>query len=428
MNPERDSEGLLGPYRVLDLTDEKGFLAGKLMGDLGADVIKVEPAGGHPARNIGPFYKDTPHPEKSLYWYAFNLNKRGITLNLKTEDGKGIFKKLVKTADFVIESFEPGFMNSLGLGYEALSQVNPGIIVTAVTPFGQDGPYSRYKTTDLINFAMGGHMYLNGDDDRPPVRITFPVTYCHAGAEAAAASTMALYHRNLTGEGQFIDVSIQECIVWTLMNTTVTWDLNRRNVTRGGALRRNPATGTVSRSVWPCKDGYVTFGLMGGGGAGQRTGNIRAIQALVAWIASEGMASETLQNKDWGTFDARMVGQEDYDALAKEFLTFFKTKTVNELYDRAVKDRMMIAPVCSAKDIIESPQLAARGYWVEMEHPELGTTIIYPSAFVKLWGGVPEPKIQRRAPLIGEHNGEIYEGELGLSKGELAVLKERGVI
>jgi len=163
-------EQLLGSYRVLDLSDEKGMFCGKFLGDFGADVIKIEPPGGSPARNIGPFYHDIPDPEKSLFWFAYNSSKRGITLNIETSDGQEIFKRLVKTADFIVETFTPGYMESLGLGYDTMNRINPRIIVCSITPFGQTGPYKDYKSSDLIALATGGLLYICGDPERPPVR------------------------------------------------------------------------------------------------------------------------------------------------------------------------------------------------------------------------------------------------------------------
>src|SRR4030042_5378186 len=171
---EEKREGMRSPYRVLDLTDEKGLLCGKLLADLGADVMKIERPGGDPARNIGPFYHDIPHPEKSLYWFFYNANKRGITLNIETNDGKEILKRLVKSADFILESFKPGYMDSLGLGYSALSEINPRIIMTSITPFGPDGPYGKFKSADIVNQALSGWMNRCGDDDRAPVQMGIP--------------------------------------------------------------------------------------------------------------------------------------------------------------------------------------------------------------------------------------------------------------
>jgi len=172
-----ETRGLLSAYRVLDLTDEKGLFCAKVLADLGADVIKIEPPGGCTARRIGPFHKDIPHPEKSLFWSAYNVNKRGITLNLECEDGREIFRKLVATADVVIESFPPVYMKDLGLGYDNLCQIKSDIVFTSITPFGQDGPYCNFQVSDLTCWSMGGFAYITGDADRPPVQIGFPQAY-----------------------------------------------------------------------------------------------------------------------------------------------------------------------------------------------------------------------------------------------------------
>ena len=198
-----NAEGMLSPYRVLDLTDEKGLMCGRVMGDLGADVIKIERPGGDAARNLGPFYHDELDPEKSLSWFAFNANKRGITLDIETADGKETFKKLVKTADVVVESFPPGYMENIGLGYSALDKIKPGLILISITPFGQTGPYRDYKISDIVAWAMGGYMLTVGDYDRPPLRIShYAQTFLHAGIQAAQGALMAIYNREMTGEGQ----------------------------------------------------------------------------------------------------------------------------------------------------------------------------------------------------------------------------------
>lgn len=421
MEDSRSSDAMLAPYRVLDLTNERGLIAGKLLGDLGANVIKVEPPGGDLARRLGPFYHDQPHIEHSLYWKAFNLNKRGITLNLESADGRDLFRRLVATADFVLESYAPGYLAGLGLSYEALRNINPRIIVTSITPFGQSGPYRDFEANDLILEALGGFMYLTGDADRAPVRISFPLAYCHAGAEAATASVMAHYHRERTGHGQFIDVSMQECIVWTTMNATGTWDLLEKNIMRGAATHINPQTGLQTRSIWPCKDGYVAFTLASGARA---TGS----RALVRWMQQEGEVSTELLQMDWASFDLFTIKQDTYDQFSGEIDAFFRTKTMAELYERAAREHMVLAPVFSPKEILESPQLQAREYFVELDHPELGqgVTLRYPGAFAKT--SVASPRIQRRAPLVGEHNREIYCDELKVTSEQLVALTEAGII
>ena len=209
MGEEKKAEGMLSPYRVLDLTDEKGLICGKLLGDLGADVIKIERPGGDSARNIGPFYHDEEDPEKSLFWWAFNTSKRGITLDIETAEGQEVFRRLVKSADFVIESFPPGHMDKLGLGYSALEELNPGIIMVSITPFGQTGPYKDYKAPDIVAWALGGVLGQWGDIDRPPIWIAHHSQISlHAAAEAAAGvgearRWMNRGHRSSTVSGDY---------------------------------------------------------------------------------------------------------------------------------------------------------------------------------------------------------------------------------
>ncbi len=190
---------MLEGCRALDLTDEKGFLCGKILAELGVDVIKVEKPGGDPSRKIGPFWHDQNDPEKSLYWLAYNSSKRGITLNLETEDGKWIFRELVKRSDFVIESFAPGQLDALGFGYEELSRIKRNIILTSITPFGQKGPYSHYQASDLVVMGMAGQLFLTGDPDRPPVNISIPQACIHNGADAAVGSLIAYKIKKKTG-------------------------------------------------------------------------------------------------------------------------------------------------------------------------------------------------------------------------------------
>ena len=209
-------ENMLSPYRILDLTNEQGYMCGKLLGGLGADVIKIEKPGGDSGRNIGPFFHDIPDPEKSLYWFAFNTDKRGITLDIETTDGQEILKRLIRNADIVIESFPPGYMDKLGLGYSVLSRINRRIIMTSITGFGQTGPHKDYKAPDIVVWALSGNAYLFGDPDRAPLRPTFPnFSYIVAGVLQATIGTLiALYHREIIGEGQHVDASAQLSLIW----------------------------------------------------------------------------------------------------------------------------------------------------------------------------------------------------------------------
>jgi crotonobetainyl-CoA:carnitine CoA-transferase CaiB-like acyl-CoA transferase len=416
----RQENSLLAPYRALDLSTERGQLCGKLLGDLGADVIKLERPGGDPARSNGPFYHDIPHPERSLFWWAFNNNKRGITLDIETADGQSILKRMVKSADFVIESFDPGYMEKMGLGYSVLRQANPGIIMVAITPFGQEGPHTSYKGSDLIVQSMGGQVFLTGDPDRPPVRISFPISYTIAGAEAANALLLALCHRNTSGQGQFIDLSMQQCIFWQIGETAEWWHTDRQIVYRYGAKRIRPQTGGVYRMIWPCKGGFVAFYIMGGHvGA-------RDMRGIVAWMEEDGLDVGTLRYMDWDAFDMAKATQEMFDWISEPIGKFFLKHTRRELIEGAVERRLRLYPVSTSKDILEIPQLKARGFWVDVEHSELGATVTYPGP----WANASESpvRISRRAPFIGEHNGHIYIEELGLSLQDLSTLKEAGVI
>jgi len=425
MSERQNSDGLLSGCRVLDLADEKGLLCGRILGDFGADVIKIERPGGDPARNIGPFYHDIPDPQKSLFWFYTNLNKRGITLNLETADGRDIFKRLVKTAHFLVESFEPGYMASLGLGYPDLEKINPAIIMTSVTPFGQTGPHAHYKGSDIVGVGMGGIMRMYGDRDRPPVRTSQPQFYFLGCLHGALGSIVAHYHRELTGEGQYIDTSCQDATTMALMIAAEYWDILKVNYVRSGAYgvfpKKPPEPPLYRRHIYPVKDGHILTLLMGGALAGMVTSSKRIVE-----IANRDGMCLDLKDYDWTKLDYATVYQKEMDSITEPLAQFFLTKTKRELFDEAVKRSMMLCPVTTAKDVAENPQLAIREFWVAVEHPELGETITYPGAPVR----VPEfPwRITRRAPLIGEHNLEIYEEEMGFTREQLSLLKARGVI
>jgi len=416
---------MLSSYQVLDLTDEKGFLCGKTLADLGTDVIKVEKPGGDTGRNIGPFYKDIPYPEKSLFWFYTNLNKRGITLNLETKEGREILKKLLTKADIVIESFEPGYMDSLGLGYSELERINPGIIMTSITPFGQEGPYSHFKATDIVGVSMGGMVRIYGECGESPCRISLPQFYFLGSLHAAAGTMMALYYRELTGEGQWVDVSCQEAVAQSLMDVSSWWDLNKVNIKGTGAWvvspRPKPLGDLHVRRVWECKDGYVVFVFAGGAAPGM----VASSKALVELANENGMALE-IKDYDWSQWDATSVTQEEADRLMKPIADFLKTRTKAELFGEALKRSILLAPIQHVGELVPSPQLKHRGFWVDVCHPELEDTITYPGYPIKVSSFTYHP--QRRAPLIGEHNEEIYIGELGLSKEDLTLLRAQGVI
>ena len=419
---QTSEKSLLNQCRVLDLSDEKGVLCGKIFADMGADVIKIEPPTGDPMRYIGPFYHDEPDPEKSLYWFTFNTNKRSITLDITSPDGGDIFKQLVKEADFVLECFPPGYLEDLGLGYKSLESINPKIIMTSITAFGQTGPYSHYKSSDIVALAMGGLMYLMGEPDRSPVRPSVQQAYAQASVQAAAGMMVAHYHRETTGEGQHVDVSMQEAVSNTLDTTQQAWDLQKMIFKRTGCSR---ALGErIARAVFPCKDGYMACW------------SPNDMNVLVKWIKDEGFTEiaegvskyiEIWEQVEGGKLSlSQALTQEELDHLTQLRITFLKHLTREKIYKKAVDSHFGWVPVQTPKSLVEYEQLAARNYFVQVDHPELNEKITYPGPPFKLsetpW------KIRNRAPLIGEHNKDIYEKELGLKTEELVLLKQAKVI
>ncbi|HVP77150.1 MAG TPA: CaiB/BaiF CoA-transferase family protein [Thermodesulfobacteriota bacterium] len=405
----------LSPYRVLDLTNEKGCFCGKILADLGADVIKIEPPEGDPGRNIGPFYHGQQDKEKSLFFFAYNANKRSITLNIKTREGQEILKGLAKTADFVMESFGPGYMDGMGLGYSVLNGINPRVIMVSITPFGQEGPYKNWKASDIVAIAMGGLSHITGSPDRPPARVSVDQAHVVAGAQGAMGAMIAHYYREANGKGQYIDTSTQESVVLSALTVPQAWDLQKFIWPREGAFMSRARKRV--RHLWPCKDGYIAWRLFTGG-LGVKT------RAMVDWMKSQGKAGE-LAEINWQELDLLTVPEEKFYHWQELFGEFFKTRTKAELCGEALARGIVLIPASTPKDLLADPQLEARDYWEEVEHAELGTTITYPGGLYK--SSEMEWKF-RRAPLVGEHNREIYEGELGITKERLAALKQSGII
>ena len=410
---------MLDAYRVLDLTDERGFICGKTLADLGADVVKIEPPYGDPARSIGPFCRDIPRAEESLYWMAYNANKRGITLDIETKDGQAILERLAGTADFVIESFAPGHLKALGFDYAALCQLNPRVILTSITPFGQSGPYRDHRTSDIVSTALGGYMYLTGEPDRPPVRIGFPQAYLHAGMAGASGSLIAHFTRQSTGKGQWVDVSIQEACAWIPPDSGIFWEMNQLLEERHGGVRVRPTTGARMRRIWRCADGYVSFDLYGG-----RLARNFMIP-LVAWMAEEGTAPDFITAIDWATFDYSAASPDLVESISEPVGDFFLRHTKGELWEGGLARRCCVYPVASPDEVCGSAQLRERGYWVDLRHEDLDLEVTYPGVCVRSSEG--SSRLKRRAPFIGEHNDEVY-GEIGLSKEELTALSQAGVI
>jgi crotonobetainyl-CoA:carnitine CoA-transferase CaiB-like acyl-CoA transferase len=413
-------DSLLNGYRALDLTDEKGLVCGKLLAALGVEVIKIERPGGDPARMIPPFMDNDPNIEKSLYWLAFNTDKRSITLNIETYEGKQIFKSLAGKADFVIESFTPGYLDNIGLGYEAISKINPRIIYTSITPFGQKGPYAHYAGSELISSAMGGIAATTGDPDRAPLKEGPEVIYYESNAAAALGSAMAHYYREISGEGQQVDISMQEVPIKRTASNLVVWEFDKKLIKRAGTVRTVGARST--HWIWPCKDGYIFWSYMGGKPGSQ--GN----RAISKWMDDDGMDNPLRAITNWEEFDmaAQDVSKEVLEIQQNAIRKFFGNHTKQEILEGGLKRGLNACPVYNPADILENNQLKARNYWSEIIDPGSGRKMKYPGYFFK--SNVTENFVHSAAPVLGEFNDNIYGKELKLSKTEIQELKLKGVI
>jgi crotonobetainyl-CoA:carnitine CoA-transferase CaiB-like acyl-CoA transferase len=408
---------LLAPYRVLDLSTERGLLCGQIFGDLGADVIKIEPPGGSPARRIGPFAGDrADDPDASLYWWAYNRNKRGITLDVASAEGRALLLRLVERADFVIESDNPGAMAALGLGYDDLAAVNPGLIYVSITPFGQDGPKASYADSDLVILAASGFIALTGDDDRPPVRVTVPQAYLHASADGAAGALIALWERHRSGRGQQIDVSAQQSMnLATFCSSLVAALGMSENRRLSGGYKYGDY---LLRQVFACKDGHVAITFLFGNAMGPFT------RRLMEWVHDEGFCDDATRDIDWIGYGELLmhskVPHDDFEGLKATLESFTRTKTKDELLHAALTKRLLVAPVATIDEVVANDQLAARDYWREIDG------VRYPGPFVKF---APQPiEYARPAPRVGEHNREVYVDELGLSDAQFAELQAKGIV
>lgn len=408
--PPKKEERFLPPYRVLDLADEKGVFGTKLLADLGADVVKIEPPWGDKVRAKGPFFRDEVHPEKSLYFLFYNTNKRSITLNLELQDGREIFKRLVKTADVVVETFPVGYLDSIGLGYETLAEINPRLVMASITPFGQTGPWRNYKSSDLIAMATSGYMQVTGDPEEPPVRLGDEQSHFAPAQYAAVAIMAALYYRDtVSGRGQYIDVSVQEALITYYMDQhpALCWMLRKENVVRVGTS----SALVIPLGAFPCKDRWISAGVA----------TPKEWDTLAQWMYEVTGNEEILNPQYKGGVQERFPHKDIITAL---FLDFTSRLTMNELFHEGQKRDIIFLPVNEVGDILTDPQLEATDFWVELDHPVVGK-LKYP---LGIFYGEDIPVCRRAAPLLGQDNEAIYCGELGFSREELAILRSGGII
>ena len=413
---------MLSPYRVLDLSDERGLLAGQILADLGADVILVEPPGGSPARGIAPFAGDQPGADRSLFWWAYARNRRGVTCDIDTPAGQELIRRLAATADFVIESDTPGAMAARGLGYDDLRAINDQLIYVSISAFGQDGPKAGYEATDLTLMAAGGPLILAGDAGQEPVRVSVPQAWHHAAGEAASAALVALHARRAIGRGQQVDISAQQSVAAATMSTIVSHGIGAVETQRvAGGMVVGPFRGKL---IWRAADGHISLTFLFGSGIGPFS------QRLMNWIYECGECEQADRDLDWIGLGALFLSGElplsEWDRLLGVVGQFIERRSRAELFDEARSRGLLIVPVTTVDEVAESEQFEAREFWQTHVMPGWEQPVRFPGPFVRMAGGAPI-SYRRRAPTLGEHNAEVY-GELAINAERLAALAAEGVI
>ena len=401
-------DGILSEVKVLELTHApSGSFCAKLLADQGADTIKVEPPGwGDQCRNEPPFIDGEPHPDRSTTFLALNTNKRGITLDVGQAAGKAHFLQMARNADVIIESFQPGRLTELGLGYEVLRADNPKVILLSISYFGQHGPYANYKGDDLIAQAMGGYLYaVTGPADRPPMGSTLQQMELTAGRNGVIAVMAALLRRDETGEGNHIDLSVMEAAISTPSMLIQNYSYLGRSPRRGGGDKF-----VMDGMHLPTRDGEVTLTTAGTGG-----------RPMEVW--SEFLGEPRLLDPKFATRASRNDNWEELrDLVAPKLMQWNNL----DLMQATMAKGLVIGLVQSPEQVVNSPHLAERGHFVALDHPEVGT-LKYPGPGFFLDGANPM-QTTRGAPRLGEHNAEIYCGRLGLTNEELGRLRAARVI
>jgi crotonobetainyl-CoA:carnitine CoA-transferase CaiB-like acyl-CoA transferase len=395
--------GLLEGIRVLDLGPEIAApFCSRLLADYGADVVKVEPPNvGDPARHMGPYAGDAPNLEKSIPFLYLNTNKRGITLDIGSAAGRGVLSDLVESADVVVQGFSPSESEALGLDFKTLGESNPGVVVTSITPFGLSGPYRDYSATDIVTCAISGLMYHSGDSDREPLRNALSQSLYVAGANAAVATVAALFHRMATGRGQQVDVSVVECLATHLVQAAPFYDY------MGAIKGRRQVRGSGFEELMPARDGYV----------------VPSIQGSQPWpVVAELIGVEALLEERFASGAGRLEFGEELKELLVEGLAQWDRKP---LFQASGERRLVFGMAQDAGDLFDCPHLRERGFFVEVDHPAAGK-VEYPGMGPRLSEGSFD--IRYPAPLLGQHNREVYREDLGYGVGLLASLLRAEVI
>jgi crotonobetainyl-CoA:carnitine CoA-transferase CaiB-like acyl-CoA transferase len=414
-SPERP----LGSYRVIEMPGLAPLLAGKTFADLGADVIKVEPPGGDPTRRLGPLITGRSDSESSLLWASYALGKRNVTLDISTRGGRELLWKLLHTADAVIEGDGPDKLDEVGISRADLRAAFPQLVITSITPFGEGGPYSQLKASDLVQFAMGGYLNMTGSPDGRPIKPSAPYqTFLHAAMHATMGTLLALRQRRRTGSGAIVDQSIRDTGVWMLTHTYQHFDMLGVNLGRQGAARDMGGTAVRLPAVYSTADGFVVWLFLTGHVGGP------SVAALVQWMQKEGKAPDWMLELEWQSLDLISAGPEMTARLHQTFSAFFETKTKAELLAFALEHRVMLGPVQTLDDLLNDVQLSGRAAWRSLPIGEEEFRV--PGSPVRLSEGTWEPRGLPALP--GTHNVVVYREELGIDPDELALLQRDGTI
>lgn len=390
---------MLTPYRVLDLTQENGTLAGQVLADLGADVIQVEPLGGASGRRLAPFYQGRNDGEHSLVWWGYSRGKRSIELDLETQ--RDTFLELVQTADILIESEPVGRLASLGLGAEDLADLHPALIYVSITPYGITGPKADWAATDLTLVASAGPMAQTGDSDKPPVRVTVPQAWQHAAAEAFVGALAALHERNRSGLGQHVVVSAQQACTLATQGNILASAVNEQPVARaaGGIV----AGEMRIRLTYPAKDGHVSITHIFGATVGPAT------RRLMEYVYECGFCDEATRDKDWVAYGLLLAtGEEpiaEFERVKACVAACTASKSKTELLEAAMERRLLLAPMTTIEDVFKSEQFASRRYFTKPTGDGPASEIAFPGPFAKFSATPLQPN--RRPPRLGEHTDEV---------------------
>ena len=398
------TEPMLNGIKVLDLSGRWGWLAGHILADLGADVIKIEAPGA-----------DLDEAE----WRALNATKRLLRIVTASDAGRRAILKMIPRVDILIETVDPGDPAGAWLSSERTLALNPDLVHVSITPYGRTGPRAEWRGTDLEVMAAGGAMGLAGEPDGAPLRISVPQSHSWSGAHAASGALMALLHRQAGGGGQHVDVSAQASILIALAHAPAFADLLGVVPRRAGShLTGRSVHGAVFRAFWRCKDGYINFVLYGGV-AGRRTN-----EGLIAWMREKGFDLGPLADIDWAKFDPTRVTQEEVDRIEAPLIPFFESLTKFEFLEGACAREMLGYPVSNVADIAADPQLEARGFWQDMPLPGGGVER-HCGAFYVVDGIRPE---LRNPPLEGDGEPQRILRDLDFSDDEIeALLGERAM-